>query len=90
MDNSFSTVEFGCNEVAGVCHEDAECVYDVDDEKYKCQCNDGYSGDGVSCERSEIGWLSEVINYIMCSYLDIVSCFVKLVCYSGSPVLYSK
>ena len=48
-------VEFGCNEVAGVCHEDAECVYDVDERKYKCQCNEGYSGDGVSCEQTDIG-----------------------------------
>ncbi|KAL5008778.1 hypothetical protein ScPMuIL_014359 [Solemya velum] len=41
--------EFGCNEV-DICHENAECVFDSDEDKYVCACEEGFSGDGISCE----------------------------------------
>lgn len=40
--------EFSCNEVNN-CHENADCVYDSYDRVYKCECDDGYSGDGFTC-----------------------------------------
>lgn len=42
-------ITFDCNE-ADICHENAECLFDPTDRRYKCECVEGYSGDGVYCE----------------------------------------
>ena len=31
-----------------MCHENAECEYDAEEARYRCVCNDGYSGDGLN------------------------------------------
>jgi nidogen (entactin) len=45
---------FACNE-ADICHDNADCVYDELSDSYACQCNEGFSGDGLYCESTEVG-----------------------------------
>lgn len=45
---------FNCNE-ADICHENADCVFDGFLGEYSCVCSEGFSGDGLSCEKTEIG-----------------------------------
>jgi nidogen (entactin) len=40
--------EFDCSEVNN-CDDNAECVYNYEAGHYQCECNDGFSGDGLSC-----------------------------------------
>ncbi|XP_078494191.1 uncharacterized protein LOC100183596 [Ciona intestinalis] len=37
------------NESAVLCHDDAECVYDIIEMAYTCKCEDGYIGNGSWC-----------------------------------------
>ena len=32
------------------CDTNAQCLYDVISQRYKCKCNHGYEGDGRSCK----------------------------------------
>lgn len=48
---SFLFSAFTCLEV-DICHDDAQCVYDSDNDEYRCECNEGYSGDGENCEQT--------------------------------------
>ena len=31
------------------CHTDAQCVFDDNEMRQKCMCDEGYEGDGRSC-----------------------------------------
>lgn len=41
---------FECNEAPEVCHQDAQCIYDFQEQRYKCECGEGFSGDGLVCQ----------------------------------------
>lgn len=43
-------ITFDCNE-ADICHDNAECLFNPIAQKYNCECIEGFSGDGVYCER---------------------------------------
>ena len=54
---SLFSLAFDCNE-ADICHENAECLFEPVLQRYQCECVEGYSGDGVYCERYHVGkWL---------------------------------
>ena len=40
-----------CNDVAGLCDVNAQCLYDANLQRYDCQCNRGFEGDGRQCTR---------------------------------------
>ncbi|XP_012258472.2 nidogen isoform X1 [Athalia rosae] len=43
-----------CN-VMNICHPYAQCVFVPDNkDRYECQCNVGYDGDGYECRKTEI------------------------------------
>ncbi|KAJ8949808.1 hypothetical protein NQ318_000506 [Aromia moschata] len=48
-----------CN-VLNNCHKDASCVYIEDIRSYSCVCNDGYEGDGYTCE----------VEFVSCTKVD--------------------
>ena len=46
----WNVAEIDCNEVNN-CDESADCIYDRDSSRYRCECIEGYSGDGYRCTR---------------------------------------
>jgi nidogen (entactin) len=42
-----------CN-VLNNCHRDAQCIYSAESESFSCICNQGFAGDGFSCEQSTV------------------------------------
>lgn len=43
-----------CDRNPNLCHRDAQCILDYDTNRHRCQCLDGFAGDGErSCERAE-------------------------------------
>ena len=41
---------FDCNEV-DICDDNADCIYSQEEQRYVCECVEGFSGDGQYCER---------------------------------------
>lgn len=39
-----------CHDVNN-CHPNAQCMYDSYTQSYSCQCNAGYDGDGIYCNK---------------------------------------
>jgi len=50
-----------CNDVAGLCDVNAQCLYDDGLRRYACQCNRGFEGDGQQCSR--VGKQPQAYNY---------------------------
>ena len=44
-------IQEDCNDVAGLCDVNAQCIYDDDQRRYACRCNRGFEGDGRQCTR---------------------------------------
>ena len=79
-------LEFGCNEVDN-CPPNSQCVYDSDEFRYKCECVDGFSGDGEtgSCVSTDDRkfWLtsrctSDVFGYLLFAINKKI--FLKIFC----------
>ncbi|XP_063236036.1 nidogen isoform X2 [Bacillus rossius redtenbacheri] len=45
--------ELSCNEIRN-CHPYAQCVFNIKSDRYECQCNAGYEGDGYNCEEIDL------------------------------------
>ncbi len=62
-----------CKEIIDTCHSDAACTNT--DGSFTCACNDGYSGDGVSCNGKYFWQLrtqSETLFRVNSTYFDII------------------
>lgn len=34
------------------CHSNAKCIHNENSQRYECQCDPGYSGDGYICKKT--------------------------------------
>ena len=62
-------VEEDCNDVAGLCDVNAQCLYDASVRRYSCRCNRGFEGDGRHCSR--VGKLFSTHTYASTNYSNI-------------------
>ncbi|CAI4227251.1 unnamed protein product [Auanema sp. JU1783] len=44
----------GCDRLRN-CHQNAQCTFDSHNQKYRCECHEGYVGDGLSCVKIHSG-----------------------------------
>lgn len=46
----------GCNDLTD-CDVNAQCLFSKTEQRYQCECNYGFYGDGRNCQKLEQGYL---------------------------------
>ncbi|KAL3266111.1 hypothetical protein HHI36_010297 [Cryptolaemus montrouzieri] len=77
------TYNANCNDLNN-CHRDAQCKYNPITSSFSCICNEGYEGDGFSCNEVRVSCLVEnnCDVHATCAYDDAMG-RSKCVCMSG-------
>nr|CAI5831592.1 unnamed protein product [Callosobruchus analis] len=75
--------EVGCD-VLNNCHRNATCTYSDDTHAYQCVCNDGFEGNGFSCEPEYVSCTKydNCSPHATCTYDDALG-RSKCICNSG-------